>query len=42
MEKNGKAFVVFKRSKIHELERLAEEIEKEEKPLLSNGIEENK
>lgn len=43
VEKNGKAFVVFKRSKIHELERLAEEIEKEEeKPLLSNGIEENK
>lgn len=42
LEEYGKYFVVFTKSTIHELERLAEEIEKEEeKTLLSNDIEEN-
>ena len=40
LEEYGKYFVVFTKSTIHELERLAEEIEKkEEKPLLSKDIE---
>jgi plasmid replication initiation protein len=42
LEEYGKSFVVFTKSTIHELERLAEEIEKEEeKTLLYNEIKEN-
>ena len=41
-EKNGKAVVIFKRSKIHELDRLAEKFdENQEKQLLINNLNES-
>ena len=42
IEKEGKSSVLFKRSTRHELDRLADTIEKEEeKVLLFNGLKEN-
>lgn len=42
IEKEGKSSVLFKRSTLHEIERLADKIEgKEEKKLLFNGLKEN-
>jgi len=38
IEKNGKALVGFKRSKIHEIDRLVEKFEKKNTKLLLNGV----
>jgi plasmid replication initiation protein len=42
MEKDRKSSVLFKKSTLHELDRLADKIEKEEKRILFNELKENK